>query len=196
MLVLIQAVLMNPFLSVCMPSILLIHWAFLSKFILWSPLIAQVLLLASWTFPGPTWWSLDSKQSTCACTAAMESLLLICPTKTPSYWSLPGCPCCRPWNLSLLSASTWTSWWTCSLPTPMPQSKDQAVPHTPPTSFPEDLSGLPQPQELVIDQYIKFHKDPSFRWGDICKTILIFWILLFSIYFSIFSIIECFDYNT
>ena len=28
--------------------------------------------------------------------------------------------------------------------------------------------------KIVIDHYIKFHKDPSFRCGDICKTILTF----------------------
>ena len=31
--------------------------------------------------------------------------------------------------------------------------------------------------KIVIDHHIKFHKDPSFCCGDICKTILTFWIL-------------------
>ena len=33
---------------------------------------------------------------------------------------------------------------------------------------------------------MKFHEDPSFRWGDICKTILVFFNRWFSMYFSYF----------
>ena len=37
--------------------------------------------------------------------------------------------------------------------------------------------------KIVIDHHMKFHKDPSICWGDICKTILTFWIL-FKIWMS------------
>ena len=29
--------------------------------------------------------------------------------------------------------------------------------------------------KIVVHHHIKFHKDPSFRGGDICKAILTFW---------------------
>ena len=29
-------------------------------------------------------------------------------------------------------------------------------------------------QKIVIDYQVKFHQDPIFRYGDICKTILVF----------------------
>ena len=38
--------------------------------------------------------------------------------------------------------------------------------------------------KIVIDHPIKFHKDRSFRCGDICKTILVFFNRWFSMYFS------------
>ena len=113
-----QAVLMNPFLKVCTPSTLLSHCALRSWAILLSSLMAQVLFLASCPFPGPTWCSLPRRQSTCACTAAWDNLLLICPTRTPSSSSLPGRPLWSPWNFNLCSASIWTRWWTPSLPSP------------------------------------------------------------------------------
>ena len=40
--------------------------------------------------------------------------------------------------------------------------------------------------KIDIDHHIKFHKDLSFRCGDICKTISTFWILSFSMYFPHF----------
>ena len=41
---------------------------------------------------------------------------------------------------------------------------------------------------IVIDHHIKFHKDPSFHYGDIYKTILTFWKLPFSRHFPYFDI--------
>ena len=40
--------------------------------------------------------------------------------------------------------------------------------------------------KIVIDHHIKFHKDPSFCWGDICKTIFTFLKHKFSMYFPYF----------
>ena len=88
----IYAVFMNPFLRVSTPSTLLSHCAPLSLAILWSSRMAQVLLLTSCWLPGPTWWSLARRQSTCALTATRDSRLLTCPTNRPSSWSLPGLP--------------------------------------------------------------------------------------------------------
>ena len=39
---------------------------------------------------------------------------------------------------------------------------------------------------MIIDHHIKFHEDRSFHWGDICKTILVFFNRWFSMYFSYF----------
>ena len=91
---------MKPFLRVCTPSTRLNHCAPLSLAILWSSRMAQVLFLASWVLPGPTWCSLAKRQSTWALTATIESRLLIWPTKRPrncpvvdllTVWK---CPCC------------------------------------------------------------------------------------------------------
>ena len=41
--------------------------------------------------------------------------------------------------------------------------------------------------KIVIDYHIKFHEDPSFCCGDICKTILVFFNHWFSMYFWYFS---------
>ena len=38
--------------------------------------------------------------------------------------------------------------------------------------------------KIAIDHHIKFHEDLSFRCGDICKTILVFFNSWFSMYFS------------
>ena len=38
----------------------------------------------------------------------------------------------------------------------------------------------------MIDHHIKFHEDPNFRWGEIRKTILVFFNRWFSMYFSYF----------
>ena len=81
---LIYAVLMCPFLNVCIPSILLSHWASLSLFIFSSSCTAHCRRFAISWFPGPTWWSLDSRHSVWALIAASESLRLICPVRTPS----------------------------------------------------------------------------------------------------------------
>ena len=40
--------------------------------------------------------------------------------------------------------------------------------------------------KIVIDHHIKFHEDPSFYCGDICKTILVFFNNWFSMYFLYF----------
>ena len=40
--------------------------------------------------------------------------------------------------------------------------------------------------KIVIDHHIKFHEDPKFCYGDICKTILVFFNRWFSMYFSYF----------
>ena len=40
--------------------------------------------------------------------------------------------------------------------------------------------------KIVIDYHNKFHEDPSFRWGDFLKTILVFFNRWFSMYFSYF----------
>ena len=42
--------------------------------------------------------------------------------------------------------------------------------------------------KIVFDHHMKFHKDPSFHCGDICKTILTLGKLLFSRYFPYFPI--------
>ena len=39
----------------------------------------------------------------------------------------------------------------------------------------------------LLNRSLKFHKDWGFRWGDICKTILIFKNHQFSIYFPYFT---------
>ena len=40
--------------------------------------------------------------------------------------------------------------------------------------------------KIVIDHHIKFHEDPSFRCGDICKTLLVFFNHSFLMYFCYF----------
>ena len=84
----VQVVLKNPFLRVCTPSTLIIHWAPLFHAILWSLLVAQTLFLASCPSPGPSWWIFYKRQSTCPLMATIDSLhtptqLLITPGSTP-----------------------------------------------------------------------------------------------------------------
>ena len=114
------AVLIIPFLKLLTPSILLIHWEYLSCFILSSSWIAHCLLLASCLLPGPTWWILDRRHPTWALTAVTESLLLICPTIKANSLSEPwsGLPSCCIWNLSLHWASVSTKLCTSSDPSP------------------------------------------------------------------------------
>ena len=96
----VYAVLIIPFLKVLTPSILLIHWEYLSLLIFSSCWMAHCLFLASCLLPGPTWWSLDSRQLTWALTAVRESFLLIWltisanslsdPDFAPSSWIVPS----------------------------------------------------------------------------------------------------------
>ena len=112
------AVLMKPFCSVCMPSYFNSHCAPLSRLILSSSTTAHSLFFANWVLPGPTWWILDKRQSTCALTAAWDNLRLSCPTMTPSSCLLRGFPAFSPWKFSRDSARVWIKLWTSTLASP------------------------------------------------------------------------------
>ena len=112
----IQAILIIPFLRVLTPSIFLIHWECLSLLIFSSCRTAQSLFLASCLLPGPTWCSRPRRHLTWALIAVTDRSLLIWATTMASSWSdLPsGLPSDRTWNLSLalarISTRLWTSW--------------------------------------------------------------------------------------
>ena len=116
------AVFNNPFLLVCTPSTLLIHWAPRSLVILWSSWIAHFLLLTSCLFPGPT----------CAFTATMDILLLTCPTHIPNSWSLPGRLSGAPGRFAYTLLDFGQAYVHLHPPSHMPQSTNLPSPHTPP----------------------------------------------------------------
>ena len=68
----IQAILIIPFLRVLTPSIFLIHWECLSLLIFSSCRTAQSLFLASCLLPGPTWCSRPRRHLTWALIAVTD----------------------------------------------------------------------------------------------------------------------------
>ena len=130
-------VLIAPFWMVLIPSILLIHWEFLSCFIFSSKKRLLCLFLASCLLPGPACWILPKRHPTWDLMTDMERVLLIWLTIIPFSLSEPppSLPSEITWNLSLDSAKVSIRSWTSSEASPK-------APNTRPFRFPNSSSLL------------------------------------------------------